>query len=362
MLGDTEIVPPVANPEFPPAPQSITSTTPPPIVPVAPTYVPPRPRPSLLPILFGFLVVLVVAAGIGIAYYKTQLKASTLPSPTSSAIALASADPSMYPTSTPSATPKSSTTASAKPTIKPATSPTPTPVPAPSLDIRFGNPSANVKQTIDEGKGDGRVINREYSSIQVGEFDEVSTSWTPRVTVCFHVVSNEEILGKNLKYSFTLDDKVEVEDNFGQYDKMEAGRLYDWCHDVTTNIGSHTAKLLLNPDKSIKELNYVNDLARLDWKNLADQVAPNFTLTGPSDETATGDGTCFKAIYISDNVTSIADLKREIKQDGGNWQFIQADKYCLKGDKDSSHSMSFKITDTRGNANEQNKSFVLYWY
>lgn len=351
MLGDTEIQPPVVDPVAPQAASPV-----PPVVPPAPTYIPPRPKPPILPILFGFLVVIVVVAGIGIAYYKTKLTASALPSPTplASVMATPSVEPSIIPTSTPDSIPKSSV----KPTPKSVVTPTSTPIPAPTLDIRFGNPSANVKQTIDEGKGDGRVINREYTSIQVGEFDEVSSTWSPRVTVCFHFVSNENIsAGKDLKYSFSLDDKITAEGDMGQYDKIEAGRLYDWCHDVTTDIGGHTAKLLLNPNKTLKETTYVNDLARLEWKNLADQIAPNFTLVGPTNEV---DGTCFNASYISDNVTPNASLKREIKQDGGNWQVIQPDKYCLRGEKDSSHTMSFRITDARGNANEQSRTFVLY--
>lgn len=350
MLGDTEIQPPVS-----PEPTPTWEPVAPPPVPPAPTYIPAKPRSSPLPILIGFLIVIVVAAGIGIAYYKTKLTASTIPSPAPSATALASAEPSMSPSASASATPK----ASIKPVsaIKTTTSPTPTPATAPTLDIRFGNPSANVKQTIDEGKGDGRVINREYSSIQVGEFDEVSSTWSPRVTVCFHVVSNEQINGKDLKFSFSLDDKIEVEDNFGQYDKMEAGRLYDWCHDVTTSIGSHTAKLLINPDKSLKELTYVNDLGRLDWKNLADQIAPNFTLTGPTQD---GSKTCVSLAYLSDNVTKNSDLKIEEKYDSGSWTTTTATTYCTTGTSGSEHTYTVKVTDARGNTTEQKKTFVLY--
>lgn len=350
MLGDPET--PSSTPVNAPSWEPVT---PPPIVPPAPTYVPAKPRSSPLPILFGFLVVIVVAAGIGIAYYKTKLTTSAIPSPSPSLMASPSIEPS--PSSTASASPKSSAKPTVKPTTKPVVSPTPTPVPAPTLDIRFGNPSANVKQTIDEGKGDGRVINREYTSIQVGEFDEVSSTWSPRVTVCFHVVSNEQINGKDLKFSFSLNDKVEVEDNFGQYDKMEAGRIYDWCHDVTTDIGTHTAKLLINPDKSLKELTYVNDLARLDWKNLADQIAPNFTLTGPTQD---GTKTCLSIAYLSDNVTKNSDLKIEEKYDTSSWATTTATTYCTTGTAGSEHAYSVKVTDARGNATEQKKTFVLY--
>lgn len=354
MIGDTETQPP--------APQPIPAwepVAPPPIVPPAPTYVPTKPRSSPLPILFGFLVVIVVAAGIGIAYYKTKLTASSTPSPTPSVMSSPSIEPSMSPSSTPSATPNSSVKPTVKPTTKPVASPTATPVPEPTLDIRFGNPSANVKQTIDEGKGDGRVINREYSSIQVGEFDEVTSSWSPRVTVCFHFVSNENIgAGKDVKYKFTLDDKVEAEGDMGGYEKIEAGRIYDWCRDVTTSIGSHTANLLVNPDKSLKELTYVNDLARLDWVNLTDKIAPNFTLMGPNNEGESG--TCLFPQYISDNVSLYANLKIEQKIDSGEWTKFDGNRYCFKGEAGSSHSYTSRITDERGNASEQKKTFQLY--
>ena len=158
----------------------------------------------------------------------------------------------------------------------------------------------------------------------------------------------------------SLDDKIVVEDNLGGYDQLEAGRTYDWCHDVTGDLGKHTARLLLNGDKSLKESNYLNDLARLEWENLADNVAPNFTLVGPLDETSTTNGTCFVASYISDNVTPLASLKIELNQDNGGWQVTQSDKYCLSGDSGASHSISFRLTDARGNANQQSKTFVLY--
>jgi hypothetical protein len=351
MLGDTEIQPPANEP----VPPSWEPVAPPPVTP-APTYVPAKPRSSPLPILFGFLVVIVVAAGIGIAYYKTKLTASVIPSASPSMSALPSITPS--PSATASATPKGSVKPTTQPTAKPSTAPTPTPVPAPTLDIRFGNPSVNVKQTIDEGTGDGRVINREYTSIQVGEFDEVSSSWSPRVTTCFHFVSNENISsGKDIKYTFSVDDKVDAEGDMGQYDKIEAGRLYDWCRDVTTGIGTHTAKLLINPGKNLKETTYVNDLARVEWKNLADQIAPNFTLTGPTQD---GTKTCISIAYLSDNVTKTSDLKIEEKYDAGAWATTTATTYCTTGTAGSEHSYSVKVTDARGNAIEQKKTFVLY--
>ena len=324
------------------------------VAPAIPTYVPKRNH-SLLPIIFGFLIIILIVAAVAITYYQTILFPGASPSPSPTIIASPTPEPSLAPSSTPSASPKSS--------IKPvsaiktnSSSPIPT---APTLDVRFGNPSANVKQTIDEGLGDGRVINREYTSIQAGQFDEVASNWSPRVTVCYHIVSNETVSGKDIKFSLSLDDKIEVEDSLGGYDKLEAGRTYDWCHDVTSSIGKHTAKLLLNPSKSIKEANYTNDLARVDWENLPDKIAPNYVLLGPSNEDS--DGTCFIASYLNDNVTLVTNLKYEIKQDGGNWQTILSDKYCLRGDSGSPHSLSFRISDARGNINEQNKTYVLYW-
>lgn len=312
---------------------------------------PPKPRPSLLPLLFGFLIVIIVASAIGIAYYKTKLNAPPLlPSPSPSPTLIPSPTPSPSETPLPIRKPVSA--------VKPGASSTPTPVPQPTLDIRFGNPSASVKQTIDEGKGDGRVINREYTSIQAGQFDEVSSTWSPRVTVCFHLVSGEDIPGKNIKFSMSLDDKIEVEDNMSWIDRLEAGKIYDWCHDVTGNIGKHTARLLLNPDKSLKEYNYTNDLARLEWENLADKIAPNFTLIGPNNEGI--EGTCLFPQYISDNVTAYADLKIEQKIDSNNWTKFDGNRYCFKGTTGTSHTYTSRITDARGNANEQQKTFVLY--
>ncbi len=315
--------------------------------------IPPKPRPSLLPIIFGFLIVIIVACAIGIAYYKTKLSTPPLlPSPSPTLIP----SPSLEPSSTPSATPKSSKKPNPAGAAERLYSRA-TPVPQPTLDIRFGNPSANVKQTIDEGKGDGRVINREYTSIQAGQFDEVSTTWSPRVTVCFHLLANEDIPGKNIKFSMSQGDKIEVEDNMGWIDTLEAGKIYDWCHDVTGNIGKHTARLLLNPDKSLKEYNYTNDLARLEWENLADKIAPNFTLTGPNQDS---NKTCLSLQYISDNVTKNSELKIEEKFDAGTWATTTSTTYCTTGTTGSQHTYTAKITDARGNVNEQNKTFVLY--
>ena len=226
-------------------------STPIPPVDPAPLYVPPKPKFPILPALIGFFIVVIVAALMGVVYFKTMFKPSlsVSPSPTPTPSSLVSPSPST--SSTPSASVKSSAKPTVKPTVKPSPTsasptPTPTPVVLPTLDIRFGNPSANVKQTYDDGSGTGRVINREYSSIQAGQFDEVISSWSPRVTVCYHIVSNEEVKGKDVKFVLTLDDKTDVEDNLGQYDKLEPGRLYDWCHDVTNDIGKHTARLTLN--------------------------------------------------------------------------------------------------------------------
>lgn len=315
-----------------------------------PTYVPAKPRSSPLPIVFGFLVVIVVAVSVAIAYYKTQLSTpasiSISPSPSPS--------PSLDPS--PSATASSAPITSMKP-ISPPPSTAPVSL-APTLDIRFGNPSVNVKQTIDEGKGDGRVINREYTSIQVGQFDEVSSTWSPKVTTCFHFVSNENLSsGKDLKYSFSLDDKVESEGDMAQYDKIEAGRLYDSCHNVTTGIGKHIAKLTLNPSKSLTELTYVNNLGRIEWDNLPDKIAPNYTLTGPTQD---GIKTCISIAYLSDNVTPSSDLKIEEKLDSQSWSVTTSTMYCLSGAAGTEHTYSTKITDQRGNINQQSKTFVLY--
>ena len=358
MFEDTEIQPNVVPPEPSPFPSQ-------PITPPAPvqTYIP-KPKPSILPLLFGFLIVIIFAAAIGVVYYKNKL--AVTPSPKPSASVFPSVEPSVEPSeiATSSGSPKASSKASVKPSVTPVSSPTPlptatpTPVPQISLDIRFGNPSANVKQTIDEGAGDGRVINREYTSIQAGSFDEVQSAWAPKVTVCYHIVANEVIAGKDVKMIFSLDDKAEDEFNLGQYDKLEAGRLYDWCHDVTTALGKHTARLQINSGKSLKETNYVNDFARLDWENLADKIAPNYTLIGPNNEGTSG--TCLFPQHISDNVTPYAELKIEQKADSGDWTKFDGNRYCYKGTAGSSHTHTTKITDARGNSNEQKKTFVLY--
>lgn len=345
MLGDTEITPPVAiTTPAPPAPMVEPA---PPVQPV-PTYVP-KPKSPLGPILLGFFLVVFLAGIIGVMYFKAKFTPTASPSPSPSVVASPSPEPSLTASSTPSASRKPVSA------LKPGVSPTPTPVAQPTLDIRFGNPSANVKQTYDDGTG--RVINREYTSIQAGQFDELSTTWSPRVTVCFHIVANEAVAGKDIKFSFSLDDKISVEDNLGGYDKLEPGHLYDWCHDLTTDIGKHTAKLLLNPDKSVKEANYVNDLGRLEWENLADNVPPNYTITGPTNE----DGkTCFTLTNLFDNVTKVADLKLQGKIDGGEWVTLTTPKSCTTGVSGSQHTGAARVTDARGNINEQTVTFVLY--
>ena len=351
------------NPESTPVPPELVTPTPP----VIPSYIPKRKAP-ILPLLFGFLIVITIAAAMGIAYYKTKLTTSSVPSPSPTATATPTPEPSVVDSSAaPSGSPKSSLKPSSKPTssvtasprLTTQASPTPTPVPQPTLDIRFGNPSANIKQTIDEGTGDGRVINREYTSIQAGQFDEVSSTWSPRVTVCYHIVSDEDVAGKDVKFSLTVDDKVEVEDNLGGYDKLAAGRIYDWCHDVTTSIGKHTARLTLNPDKSLKEYNYTNSLGRVDWENLSDKIAPNFSLGGPYNWNE--NGTCFIIVAApTDNVTPTAQLKVEEKVDSGSWTTTTTAQYCFKGVSGSSHTYAVKVTDARGNASEQSKTFELY--
>lgn len=339
--------------------------------PVTPTYIPKRQAP-ILPIFFGFLIVITIAAAMGIAYYKTKLTASVTASPSPTAVSTPTPTPSVDPTATPSGSPKSSVKASAKPvsstvpksSSKPSSTPAPTPTPTatpfsqPTLDIRFGNPSAHIKQTYDDGSGAGRVINREYASIQNGSFDEVQSGWSPRVTVCYHIVSNEEIKGSDVKFILTLDDKTEVEDNLGGYDKLEAGRIYDWCHDTTSSIGSHTSRLVLNGGKSLKESNYTNGSARIDWVNLADNIAPNFTLMGPNNEGESG--TCVFPQYVSDNVSLYANLKIEQKVDSGDWTKFEGNRYCFKGDTGSSHTYTSRITDERGNSSQQTKTFVLF--
>lgn len=356
MTDDSTFIPPVPTPG--PAP--------------IPTYVPARPKSPLGPILIGFFTVIILSGLLGFFYFKAKFTASdnVEPSPTPVVTASPSPEPSVTPAELVPEPSNSVAKGSAKPTLKPVSaikpikSPTPTPTPTQTptpqatLDIRFGNPSAVIKQTIDEGTGDGRVINREYTSIQSGQFDEVSSTWSPRVTVCYHIVSNEAVAGKDIKFNMSLDDKVEVEDNLGQYDKLEAGRLYDWCRDTSINIGKHTARLTINTDKAVKESNYTNNVARIDWENLADKIAPNFTLMGPNNEGT--DGTCLFPQYISDNVTAYKDLKIEQKVDLSGWSKYDGNRYCFKGEAKDSHSYRIRISDTRGNVNEQNKTFVLY--
>ncbi len=375
---ESPVAPTPSSSYVPPMPTPSPSTpippTPPAYIPPAPRFsAPPKPKTPILPLLFGFLVVIIVAAVIGVVYYKNKLVATASPTPSPSIVALASPDESpnssMMPTSSSKASPSSKSSASpsasvrpgasVKPTVKPTATPTPRPtaVPQPTLDIRFGNPSVNVKQTIDEGKGDGRVINREYTSIQTGSFDEVSSLWSPRVTACFHIVAGEEIKGKDLKYVFSVDDKIIVDDVLSQYDKLEAGRLYDWCHDVTIDIGKHNAKLAINGDKSIKEYNYVNNYARVDWENLKDITAPNYTITGPTQDT---DKTCLSLAYLSDNVTKNSDLKIEHKLDTADWSTTTATTNCTTGTAGSEHNYFVRVTDSRGNVSEQKKTFVLY--
>lgn len=330
-----------------------------------PPYSPPKPKFSFLPLIFGFLIVVILAAVFGVVYYRNKLTVSTSPSP-SPVISTSTPTPSPSEDASPAAT--SSPKSSVKPTTMPSPTgkpenrstgtPSPTPIPQPTLDIRFGNPSVNIKQTYDDGSGVGRVINREYTSIQTGQFDEVPSSWSPRVTACFHIVTNQDIKGSDLKFTYTLDDKVEVEDSLSQYDNLEAGRLYDWCRDTTSSIGKHTAKLTINPSKSLKEINYTNDIARVDWENLADNVAPNFTLMGPNDEGVSD--TCLFPQYVSDNVTLYSNLKIEQKIDANDWTKFEGSRYCFIGNSGSSHTYASRITDERGNSSEQKKTFVLY--
>lgn len=337
------------------APPPITSPTqpvPPPAPDPAPPYVPSR-KPPLVPLLFGFLTIILVVGAIGLAYYQAKFAPSkdTAPSPTPYQETEPSPSLEPSPLATPSISPKPSITpVSVLPSI--------TPSPQPTLDIRFANPSAYIKQTIDEGKGDGRVINREYSSIQSGQFDEIKSSYSPRITVCYNFIANQAVAGSSVKFRLTLNDQLRIENNLGQYDQMEAGKTYQWCHDLDNDLGSHTARLTLNPDKSLKESNYNNNLGRIDWQNLPDKIAPNFTLIGPTNEGSSG--TCLSPQYIEDNVTPLASLKLEHKIDSGAWTTYTTDRYCFTGSSGSSHTYAYRVTDQRGNQNEQSKTFVLY--
>ena len=324
-----------------------------PILPVTP----PRRSFPLWPLLLGSLFVFLLAGGLGGFYYLTKLKSEINSSPSPSPIV--SPTPSV--SATPSASPKSSPKPSLKPSLKPTSKPSPLPT-IPSftpinLDLRFGNPSANIKQTFDDGSGTGRVINREYSSIQTGQFDELPSSWSPRVTVCYHLIANEKLDGALINYTFSLDNVTEVQDNFSSIGIMEAGRIYDWCHDVTTALGAHTAKLVLNPTRSLKEGNYANDLARVDWTNLADNIPPNFTLMGPVYEGTTG--VCLFPQYISDNVTLVSALKIEQKVDSADWTAFTGTRYCFANEHNTTHTYSVKITDARGNKTEQTRTFTI---
>lgn len=316
------------------------------------------------PLVFGFFLVIFVAGAIAVAYYMSRFQASPTASPSPSVVASPPPSPSNEASATPSASPavgKTPTTPSIKPVsaIKMTASPIPgqSSFSLPSLDIRFGNPSANVKQTIDEGNGDGRVINREYTSIQVGQFDEVKASYAPKVTVCFHIIANEPVEGKDIKLSFVLNSNSPIEDTLSQYNKLEAGRLYDYCREVSTEIGKHTAKLSFNSDKSIKESNYSNNLGTVTYENLADNVAPNFTLVGPTNDAGK---TCLTATHVSDNVTSISNLKLERKIGTGAWETTTDPTYCFSGTSGAQQTYSFRVTDQRNNKTEQTKTFNLF--
>ena len=362
-----------------PVGQTQPPVTPPPL-PLDPEPTPelpigkPKSTSPIIPVLFGVVVVVILSAVLAGLYYFAKLKkevASVTPSPSPTIIASPTAEPSIAATA--SASPKTSAKPSAKASSKPTstasatpkpspsalTSPTPTPVTSnATLDVRFGNPSAHIKQTYDDGSGDGRVINREFSSIQIGEFDELKASWSVKVTTCFHVVSNQDLEGNKLGYTLREDDKVLVEGTLSQYAKVEAGKTYDVCHDVSSSIGSHKLELTINNAKSLGEATYANNTARLDYKNLADNIAPNFTLAGPYnwDE----NGTCFLINYPEDNVTPVASLKVEHKVDTADWTTQSAAQYCFKGTTGSARTYSVRMTDARGNINQQNSTFNLY--
>ncbi len=329
----------------------------------------------IIPLLFGAFLVVIASSVLAGLYYFAKLRSEIISnnsnSPSSTPVTTPTSAPSVtpQPTSTPSVSSPPPSTPTPRPSVRPTSSPkptaTPTPSPSPSplasqptLDIRFGNPAAHVKQTYDEGSGDGRVINREYSSIQVGEFDEVPSLWSPKVTTCFHIVSNAEIDGSKLSYSIILDDKTINEGTLAQYPKMEAGKLYDVCSDVTVNLSLHKVQLSLNSSKSLAEYSYSNNLARLDYRNLADNIPPNFTLIGPNNEGS--DGTCLFPQHISDNVALINDLKIEQKIDTADFTPFTSSRYCFKGDSGTAHTYAIRITDPRGNKNEQVTSFKLY--
>lgn len=351
--------------------------TPPPLTPEPETtpelpLAKPKTSSPILPMLFGVIVVLIISSVLAGTYYFAQLKkevAEANPSPSPAEIIVPSLSPSASAsaTATPSGSvkPSAPVAATPKPTVKPTPTPTPTKTPSSSpttttssLDIRFGNPSAHVKQTLDEGTGDGRVINREYSSIQVGEFDEIRASWNPKVTACFHVVSNQELEGSKVGYTVTENDKVLVEGTMSQYSKIEVGKIYDVCHDTTTSIGTHKLQLNINNTKSLSESTYANNTARVDFKNNPDNIAPNFTLAGPYNWNE--NGTCFLINSPSDNVTPNLNLKVEHKIDNNDWTTQPQAEYCFKGTSGVAHNYRVRMTDARGNKNEQSSSFNLY--
>ncbi|GAB4026191.1 MAG: hypothetical protein Fur0011_0960 [Candidatus Microgenomates bacterium] len=351
-----------------PSVQNETPFRPPPllepdITPELPVRKPKTPSP-IIPMLIGVVVVVIASSFFAGLYYFSKLKkevASVTPSPSPTLISSPTAEPSS--TASVSASPKTSAKPSAKASSKTATTTPASPIPttvtsSATLDVRFGNPSAHIKQTYDDGSGDGRVINREFSSIQIGEFDEVRASWAVKVTVCFHVISNQDLEGGKLGYTLSEDDKILVEGTLSQYAKVEVGKIYDVCHDVSSSIGSHKLELTINNSKSLVEATYANNTARLDYKNLADNIAPNFTLSGPHNWNE--NGTCFVLSYPNDNVTEVKDLIIEHKIDSGDWLSQSKTDYCFKGNSGSVHSYTVRMTDARGNKNEQSSTFNLY--
>ena len=105
MFSDTEIQPSVT--------ETIDSAYQTPPTPPAPVRIfAPKPKPSILPIIFGFLLVIIASAVIGVVYYKNKLTVTTSPSPKPSVVASASSEPSVEPSVVASASPKSSTKAS----------------------------------------------------------------------------------------------------------------------------------------------------------------------------------------------------------------------------------------------------------
>lgn len=314
-----------------------------------------------LPIALGVILVIIFTSIAGGFYYFAKLKreiasSSPVPSPSPTITPNSSDNPTLPVASTPPPlSPSPRPTSSPKLSPQPTTSPTPTPI---SLDLRFGNPSAIVKQTIDEGGGQGRVINRDFTSLQIGEFDEVKAAYSPKITTCFQIISNESLEGSKVGYTITEDDKILSEGTLSQYSTLQAGITYTLCQDVATALGSHTIRMTLNNARSLRETNYSNDMARIDYKNLADNIAPNFTLIGPNNE---GDaGTCLFPQYIEDNITPYSDLKIEQKIDDKDWEIFASSRYCFTGIQGSTHTYRVRITDQRDNKNEQSRTFNLY--